>query len=58
MQRRSTIFYAMFTVFTVFRFRETILARGGAISMRDLFREFRSRDPSHDHYIKQLTTQF
>ncbi|CAF0961394.1 unnamed protein product [Adineta steineri] len=40
------------------RFRETILARGGTISMRELFREFRSRDPSYEHYIQRLTTQF
>ncbi|CAF0844284.1 unnamed protein product [Rotaria sordida] len=40
------------------RFRETILARGGTISMRELFREFRSRDPSYEYYIQQLTTKF
>ncbi|CAF2699093.1 unnamed protein product [Rotaria sp. Silwood2] len=40
------------------RFRETILARGGTISMRELFREFRSRDPNYEHYVQQLTTKF
>ncbi|CAM4869917.1 unnamed protein product [Rotaria socialis] len=40
------------------RFRETILARGGTIGMQELFREFRSRDPSYEHYVQRLTTQF
>lgn len=39
------------------KFRETILAKGGSISMRDIFREFRSREPNYDHYIQRLTTQ-
>lgn len=42
----------------MFRFRETILAKGGTISMREVFREFRSRDPNYGHYIERLTTQF
>ena len=40
-----------------FRFRSTILARGGTVSMRELFREFRSREPNYEHYIQRLTTQ-
>ncbi|UJR33316.1 hypothetical protein I4U23_020766 [Adineta vaga] len=39
------------------KFRDTILARGGTVSMRELFREFRSREPSYEHYIRRLTTQ-
>ncbi|CAF0834031.1 unnamed protein product [Didymodactylos carnosus] len=35
------------------RFRDTILARGGSISMRELFREFRGREPIYDHYIQK-----
>ena len=42
----------------LFRFRETILAKAGTISMREVFREFRSRDPSYEHYIERLTTRF
>ncbi|CAF0730096.1 unnamed protein product [Adineta ricciae] len=39
------------------KFRSTILARGGTVSMRELFREFRSREPNYEHYIQRLTTQ-
>jgi Zn-dependent oligopeptidase len=44
--------------FCISRFRETILARGGTVSMRELFRQFRARDPNYEHYTQRLTTQF
>ena len=53
------MFFFCLTVSTFLcRFRETILAKGGTVSMRQLFREFRSREPNFDHYLHHLKTRY